>query len=73
MHRHRVADQALRRVSELVYIKGQPAAILEWIDTGGVRSPLYLCPLDPEKLRKVPGVRNTWSYDGVTTDPRYPG
>ena len=50
-----------------------PKAILGWIDVGGVRTPIFLCDLDPAKLRKAtgPAAKNTFYYDAVTVDPRY--
>lgn len=58
----------MRRVSELVYVEGKPKAVLEWIDIAGVRTPLYVSPLDPEKLR--PKSKRTFYYEGETLDPR---
>jgi hypothetical protein len=73
IHRHRVGRLEFRRVSELVYVRGLPKAILGWIDVGGVRTPIYLCDLDPARLRKANGAqgKNTFYYDAVTVDPRY--
>jgi hypothetical protein len=73
IHHHRVGNLEFRRVSELVFIRGRPKAILGWIDVGGVRTPIYLCELDPAKLRKAVGsaAKNTYYYDAVTVDPRY--
>ena len=73
IHRHRVGALEFRRVSELVYVRGRPKAILGWIDVGGVRTPIFLCDLDPTKLRKATGAdaKNTFYYDAVTVDPRY--
>jgi hypothetical protein len=45
--------------------------VLEWVNLGGVRSPLYIVELDPEKLRRAKRLRNTYYYDGETIDPRY--
>ena len=70
IHRHRSGDRKRRRVSELVYVKGQPKAVLEWIDIAGVRTPLYVSDLDPRKLRKAKAARNTFYYAGETVDPR---
>ena len=69
IHRHRVGGQAMRRVSELVYVGGKPKAVLEWIDIAGVRTPLYVSALDPEKLRAKS--KRTFYYEGETLDPRY--
>jgi len=55
-------------------MRGRPKAILGWIDVGGVRAPLFLCDLDPAKLRKAGAgnsAKNTYYYDSVTVDPRY--
>ena len=72
IHKHRVGQRVFRRVSELVYIGGRPRALLGWISTaGGLRAPLYICDLDPSKLRKASGTRNTFYYDLETVDPRY--
>ena len=71
IHRHRIGRRRLRRVSELVFVRGKPRAILEWVNLGGVRSPLYIAELDPDKLRPAPRQRNTYYYDGETLDPRY--
>jgi hypothetical protein len=74
IHRHRVGSLEFRRVSELVFVGGRPKAILGWIDVGGVRTPIFLCDLNPAKLRKVAAgsaAKNTYYYDAVTVDPRY--
>ena len=71
LHRHRVGSYEFRRVSELVYVRGRPKAILGWIDVGGIRTPIYICDLDPERLRKAAAAPNTFYYEGVTIDPRY--
>jgi hypothetical protein len=73
IHRHRVGSFEFRRVSELVYVRGRPKAILGWIDVGGVRTPIYFCDLDPARLRKAAAgnaANNTYYYDAVTVDPR---
>ena len=71
LHRHRVGSHEFRRVSELVYVRGRPKAILGWIDVGGARTPIYQCELDPEKLHKAAATPYTYYYDGITIDPRY--
>ena len=71
IHRHRVGSHEFRRVSELVYVRGRPKAILGWIDVGGMRTPIYLCDLDPAKLKKAAAAKDTYYYDDVTIDPRY--
>lgn len=71
IHRHRAGHATFRRVSELVFVAGRPKAVLGWIDVGGMRTPIYLCELDPKKLHKAAATPNTFYYDGVTVDPRY--
>jgi hypothetical protein len=71
IHRHRVGDATMRRVSELVFVGGRPKAVLGWIDTGGMRTPIYICELDPAKLQKAAAMKNTYYYDEVTVDPRF--
>jgi hypothetical protein len=71
IHRHRAGASIFRRVSELVFIRGKPKAVLGWIDAGGVRTPIYICELDPAKLRKSAATKNTYYYDEITVDPRY--
>ncbi len=40
---------------------------------GGIRTPIYVCALDPAKLRRSvgSGSNDTFYYDGVTVDPRF--
>ena len=72
IHMHRMGRRRFRRVSELVFVPNvRPRAVLEWVNLGGVRSPLYIAELDPEKLRRAKRLRNTYYYDGETIDPRY--
>ena len=70
VHRHRVGTAISERVSELTYVNGRPVALLDWIDLGGVRTPLYVCELDPTKLGDADD-SGVFSYEGVTTDPRF--
>jgi hypothetical protein len=63
-----LGDQTLRRVSELVFLRGEAKAILEWIDSGGLRTPIYV-DIDREKLRMTRGIRTLYYYDGTTIDP----
>ncbi len=60
IHRHRAGKLIFRRVSELVFIRGKPLAVLGWIDAGGVRTPIYISELDPAKLRKAAAIKNTY-------------
>ena len=71
IHRHRAGESVFRRVSELVFVGGRPKAVLGWIDTGGVRTPIYISELDPAKLRKAAATSKTYYYDEITVDPRY--
>ena len=69
VHRHRVGGEVSKRVSEFVFLRGQPKAILRWIDVAGVRTPLYV-DLDPAKLRRVrAGTATLFVYEGTTVDP----
>jgi hypothetical protein len=70
MHRHRIGARRFRRVSELVFVGRQPKAVLEWLNMGGDRSPLYV-DLDRRRLRRLRGARLTYAYDGETSDPRF--
>lgn len=71
VHRHQVGDTVFRRVSELLYVNGRPVALIDWINLGGVRTPLYTYPLDPGKLRPDVARRGVYHYDEVTADPRF--
>jgi len=70
IHRHRVGMLVLRRVSELVFVHGEPKAILRWVDMAGDRAPVYL-PLERERLRRSATLPRTYYYDGTTVDPRF--
>ena len=72
MHRHRVGSAVVERVSELVYVRGKPVALLDWINLGGVRTPLYICELDPGKLHPAKEERGLFQYGELTSDPRFP-
>ncbi len=71
VHRHRVGGEVSERVSDLVFAKGRPRALIEWINIGGVRTPLYSCELDQTKLVPAPDAKAVFYYAGVTTDPRF--
>ena len=73
IHKHRVGDKVLRRVSELIIIEGQPKALLGWINFGGVRTPIYLCDLDLAKLHRSATSTSTFYYEEITVDPRFEG
>ena len=70
IHRHRIGSHGFRRVSDLIFVKGVPYAVLEWINLSGIRTPIYL-PLDAAKLRSKIRPKNTYYYDGTTIDPRF--
>lgn len=69
LHRHRVGATVFWRVSELVFVHGRPVAVPEWINLGGVRTPLFVCELDPAKLTQAD--KRTYHYLEVTVDPRF--
>ena len=71
IHRHRVGKTVRERISELVYIKGLPFALLQWINLGEIRTPLYVCELDATKLRAATDQRGVFHYDDLTADPRF--
>ena len=69
IHRHRSdGREEGPRESELIFTRRGAVAILEWIDMGGVRTPLITCSLDREKLHRES--ERTYFYDDVTQDPR---
>ena len=69
VHRHCIGTEVSRRVSEFVFVRGEPKAILRWIDVAGVRTPLYV-DLDPGKLRRIrAGTATLYVYEGTTVDP----
>ena len=71
VHRHQVGETVVRRVSELLYVGGRPVALIEWINLGDVRTPLYTCALDPLKLHPDSARRGVFHYDDLTADPRF--
>jgi len=71
IHKHRVGDKVLRRVSQLVIIAGRPKALLGWINLGGVRTPNYLCDLHEAKLHRSASRHSTFYYEEITVDPRF--
>lgn len=69
IHRHRSdGREETPRESELLFTRGGAVAILEWIDMGGIRTPVFTLPLDKEKLHRES--ERTYTYDEVTQDPR---
>jgi hypothetical protein len=71
IHDHAMGEQTLSGVvSELVYVEGQPRAVLGWTESGGVRAPVYISELDPKKLHRS-AQEGTYVYDAVTLDPRF--
>jgi hypothetical protein len=69
IHLHRTGGAVERRVSELVFLQGEPRIVWGWIDLGGVRTPIYFAAVDPAKLSRL-GVENVFRYDVVTSDPQ---
>jgi len=69
LHRHRIGKTVFWRASELVFVQGRPVAVPEWINLGGVRTPLYTCELEPTKLTQTD--KRTYHYLEVTADPRF--
>ena len=69
-HRHRVGSAVVTRTSELLYVNGRPVALLDWVDLGGIRTPLYVCELNPSQLRAA-DEHGVFEYDGITSDPRF--
>ena len=69
VHRHRIGSHVFKRVSEFVRVRGEPKAILKWIDSAGIRTPIYI-DLDPSKLRGIrAGPKTRMYYDGTTVEP----
>lgn len=68
VHRHQMGRHVFTCISELAFIRGQPKAILRWLDMAGVRTPIY-ADLDPAKLRRVRPRTRVAAYDGTTIDP----
>lgn len=71
VHRHRMGSEVSERVSDLVFAQGKPHALIEWINIGGVRTPLYTCELDKAKLVPAADAKAVFYYTGITTDPRF--
>jgi len=71
VHLHRIMGKTSPRESDLMFVDGRPQALLEWINLGGVRTPLYSCQLEAARLRPADGLKGTYVYDGVTVDPRF--
>ena len=57
-------------MSEIVFTEAGPKLVLGWIDLAGLRTPIWL-ELDPAKLKRARGLKNTWCYDQDTEDPRF--
>ncbi len=69
IHEHAAAGRTERRVSELIFVGGEPRIILGWVDLGGVRAPVYVPRVDARRLHAL-GVKDFYRYDGVTRDPQ---
>ena len=69
VHRHRIGSLVVKRLSEFVLVRGEPKAILKWIDIAGIRTPIYI-DLESSKLRRVQaGPKTRFIYDGTTVEP----
>lgn len=56
----------------MVFIGGRPKAILDWIDMGAGRTPVYLDELESARLQGPPrGEKGVYFYEGETVDPRF--
>lgn len=71
IHQHRMGGEVSERVSDLVFADGKAQALIEWINIGGIRTPLYTCELDKTKLVPASDAKAVFYYVGVTTDPRF--
>ena len=71
IHRHCFGEDTARKVSELVFVRGEAKAVLEWVDISGSRTPIY-AEMDRSKLRMTRGIRTLYYYEGTTSDPRLP-
>jgi hypothetical protein len=69
LHEHRSGGRVRRRVSELVFVNGEPRIILGWVNIGGIRAPIYVQSVENGKIRPL-GVKHFYRYDGITTDPQ---
>lgn len=54
IHRHRIGTAVVQRTSELLYMNRRPVALLDWINLGGIRTPLYRCQLDEQESESTP-------------------
>jgi hypothetical protein len=69
VHRHRIGTRVVRRESEFVLVRGEPKALLRWLNIAGIRTPIYVS-LDPAKLKRIrAGNRVLFHYEGTTVDP----
>ena len=71
VHQHRMGAEVSERVSDLIFVDGRAHALINWINIGGVRTPLYTCELDQTKLVPTSDAKAVFYYAGVTTDPRF--
>ena len=69
LHLHLDGAAPVQRISELVFVRGQPNAVLRWSAEGGGRHPGATVPLDTARLRPSRRRRNLFRYDGVTAEP----
>ena len=61
----------MHRILDLVWLEGQPIAVISWVNREGTLRPGHYIDLDPAKLRKSAPAGTYW-YDGLVEDPRVP-
>jgi hypothetical protein len=68
VHFHSAGQEAVRRVSELLFRDGRPLAVLRWSGASGERRPELVVALDTARLRPARRSRNLFRYDGTTSE-----
>jgi hypothetical protein len=71
LHAHRIGKRRFYKVSELTTLGGKPHLVLQFIQHGAVRVPLFTVEIDPSRLRTAAGADRIAFYDDETTDPRF--
>lgn len=67
VHLHGSEGEPVRRVSELMFVDGQPQAVLGWKQSEAGRRPAEVIPLDTARLRASKRAKNLFHYEGVTS------
>lgn len=67
VHLHGRGSEPVRRVSELLFVDGQPRAVLGWTQSEEGRRPAEVISLDTARLKASTRAKNLFHYDGVTT------